>query len=44
MQEFLGQYHGEDLLDMAGLQGLLPRGFPGALKLYYQLEVLAEQS
>ncbi|KAF8445221.1 hypothetical protein BGX38DRAFT_1196754 [Terfezia claveryi] len=42
MQEFLEQYHGEDLLDMAELQGLLPRGFPGTLKLYYQLEVLAE--
>ncbi|RPB21871.1 hypothetical protein L211DRAFT_888327 [Terfezia boudieri ATCC MYA-4762] len=42
MQEFLEQYNGEDLLDMAELQGLLPPGFPGTLKLYYQLEVLAE--
>ena len=44
MQEFLEQHvrEEEDLPDMVELQALLPRGFPGTLKLYYQLEVLAE--
>ena len=44
MQEFLEQHLREidDLPDMTELQALLPHGFPGTLKLYYQLEVLAE--
>ena len=44
MQEFLEQHlrEGENLPDMAELQALLPLGFPGTLKLFYQLEVLAE--
>ncbi|KAF8418166.1 hypothetical protein EV426DRAFT_709878 [Tirmania nivea] len=44
VQEFLGQQlrEEEDFPDMTELQTLLPRGFPGTLKLYYQLEVLAE--
>jgi len=44
MQELLAQHRGEggEPPDMAELQALLPHGFPGTLRLYYQLEVLAE--